>query len=119
VALKYACLVNSIDGLVLTHRDVYDAMDSIKVCTAYEIDGKKTSDFPAAIGALNRASPVTQSFKGWKTPLGETAFFDDLPSEAKEYIAFIEQFTQTRIDIVSVGYERRKTIVRRSPWTRS
>jgi adenylosuccinate synthase len=119
VALRYACLVNSIDGLVLTHLDVYDGMDSIKVCTAYDIEGGQTSDFPAAINALNKAKPLTQTFKGWKTPLGEVAFFEDLPAEAKEYIAFIEQFTQTRVDIVSVGYERKQTIVRRSPWTQS
>jgi adenylosuccinate synthase len=119
VALRYACLVNSIDGLVLTHLDVYDGMDSIKVCTAYEAEGRQISDFPAAISVLNKAKPVTQTFKGWKTPLGETAFFEDLPAGAKEYIAFIEEFTQTRVDIISVGYERKKTIVRRSPWTRS
>ncbi|MDR1316952.1 MAG: adenylosuccinate synthase [Spirochaetales bacterium] len=119
VALRYACLVNSIDGLVLTHLDVYDGMDNIKVCTAYEIDGKQTPDFPAAIDRLTRARPVTQTFKGWKTPLGGISFFDDLPTAAKEYVAFIEQFTQTPVDIVSVGYERKQTIVRKSPWTRS
>jgi adenylosuccinate synthase len=119
VALKYACLVNSIDGLVLTHLDVYDTMDEIKVCTAYEVDGKLISDFPAAISTLNKAKPVTQTFKGWKKSLGATAFFEDLPPEAKDYIAFIEKFTETNVDIVSVGYERKQTIVRRSPWTRS
>jgi adenylosuccinate synthase len=119
VALKYACLVNSIDGLVLTHLDVYDGMDTIKVCTAYEVDGKEIRDFPAAISTLNRALPVTKTFKGWKKPLGGAAFFEDLPAEAKDYIAFIEEFTRTRVDIVSVGYERKKTIVRRSPWTQS
>ncbi|MDR1932425.1 MAG: adenylosuccinate synthase [Spirochaetales bacterium] len=119
VALKYACLVNSIDGLVLTHLDVYDQMDAIQVCTAYEVDGKHITDFPASISVLNKAKPVTQSFHGWKKPIGNTAFFDELPVQAREYIAFIEEFTKTQVDIVSVGYERRKTIVRRSPWTLS
>jgi adenylosuccinate synthase len=119
VALKYACRVNSIDGLVLTHLDVYDGLDAIKVCAAYEVDGKEITDFPASITALNKARPVTKTFAGWKKPLGETAFFGDLPVEAKNYIAFIEKFTETQVDIVSVGYERKKTIVRRSPWIRS
>ncbi|MDR3200825.1 MAG: adenylosuccinate synthase, partial [Spirochaetales bacterium] len=97
VALKYACLVNSIDGLVLTHLDVYDQMDSIQVCTAYDVDGKKITDFPASISVLNNAKPVTQTFAGWKKSIADTAFFDDLPLEAREYIAFIEKFTKTNV----------------------
>ncbi|MCL1817627.1 MAG: adenylosuccinate synthase [Spirochaetaceae bacterium] len=119
VALRYACRVNSLDGLVLTHIDVYDEMDSINVCTAYEVDGKHITDFPASISLLNKAKPVTQAFPGWKKPLGNAAFFEDLPREAQDYIAFIEKFTGTNVDIVSVGYERKQTIVRRSPWTPS
>jgi adenylosuccinate synthase len=119
VALRYACRVNSIDGLVLTHIDVYDSMDEIKVCVAYEIDGEITDNFPASIQALNRSRPVTRSFPGWKKQLGNTAFYDDLPRQAKDYIEFIENFTETPIDIVSVGYERKQTIVRRTPWTLS
>lgn len=119
VALRYACRVNSIDGLVLTHLDVYDSMEEVKVCEAYEIDGKISQAFPASVDALNRAVPVLRSFPGWKTSLGKVAFFDDLPQEAQNYIKFIEDFTETPVDIVSVGYERKQTIVRRTPWTLS
>jgi len=119
VALRYACRVNSIDGLVLTHIDVYDTMDEIKVCEAYELDGRRIDTFPASVDALNRAVPVTRAFPGWKTPLGKIAFYDDLPKEARNYIEFIEDFTDTPIDIVSVGYERKQTIVRKTPWTLS
>jgi adenylosuccinate synthase len=119
VALKHACLVNSIDGLVLTHIDVYDSMDEIKACVAYDVDGKEVIDFPASVSALNRARPITKSFKGWKKSLGDIAFFNDLPAEAQDYIEFIEKFTETQVDIVSVGYERKQTIVRRTPWTLS
>ncbi|MDR2588623.1 MAG: adenylosuccinate synthase [Spirochaetales bacterium] len=117
VALRYACRVNSIDGLVLTHLDVYDTLDEVKACVAYEVDGKEITDFPASISALNRARPVTKTLKGWKKPLAGAAFFDELPSEAKDYIKFIEDFTETGVDIVSVGCERKQTITRRSPWT--
>lgn len=119
VALKYACRVNSIDGLVLTHIDVYDGMDEIKVCIAYEVDGKKITDFPASIGTISRAKPITRTFKGWKTDLGLLSDIAAFPPEAQEYIRFIEEFTETPIDIVSVGYQRKQTIVRKSPWTPS
>ncbi len=116
VALRYACRVNSIDGLVLTHLDVYDQMDEIKICVAYEIDGKRVEIFPASIEAMNKAKPITESFKGWKTSLGSVAHYEALPKEAKEYIEFIETFTGAPVDIVSVGYQRTQTFIRRNPW---
>lgn len=119
VALRYACRTNSIDDLVLTHIDVYDEMDSISVCTAYEIDGKETGDFPASSEALKRARPVLREFSGWKRPIGGCAVFEDLPKEAREYIRFIEEYTATNVGIISVGYRRSETIVRTEPWTAS
>ncbi len=118
VALKYACRANSIDSLVLTHLDVYDGMDEITTCVAYSCDGKEITDFPASSKILEKAVPVTKSFKGWKTPLGEIASFEDLPQNAKDYIRFIEEYTDTSIDIVSVGYRRDQTFVRKEIWGR-
>ncbi len=116
VALRYACRVNSIDSLVLTHLDVYDAMESIEACTAYEIDGKTVTDFPASIPALNRAKPVLQRFNGWKQPLKAVTDYADLPAAAKKYIEFIENFTGTKIGIVSVGADRSQTFSREPIW---
>jgi adenylosuccinate synthase len=119
VALKYACRVNSIDSLVLTHIDVYDAMSDIKACVAYSVEGKSLSSFPASIETLNKAKPVTKTFPGWMCDLGEILTFEELPKEAQDYIAFIESYTETPVSIVSVGYRRTQTIVRKSPWIRS
>ena len=119
VALKYACMVNSIDSLVQTHIDVYDEFDEISACVAYELDGKKISHFPASIAELNRAEPVLKSFKGWKQSLHDCRTYDDLPKEAQIYLSFIEEFTETAVNIVSVGYEREQTILRNSLWTQS
>jgi adenylosuccinate synthase len=118
-ALKYACRVNSIDSLVLTHIDVYDAMNEIKACVAYSVNGKTIDAFPASIDTLNKAKPVTKTFPGWKTGLGGAQTYEELPKEAKEYIEFIESYTETPISIISVGYRRTQTIVRKSPWIRS
>jgi adenylosuccinate synthase len=118
VALRYACLTNSIDSLVMTHLDVYDTLEEIKACVAYRIDGKMVENFPASIEALNAAQPVFRSFPGWKQPLKNALTYDEFPVEAMEYIEFIQRFCETPIDIVSVGYDRKETIIRKSPWAR-
>lgn len=116
VALRYACRVNSIDGLVLTHLDIYDEMEQIEACVAYDIDGKIVTDFPASIEKLNKAKPVLEKFKGWKAPLKECKSYDKLPENARKYVEFIEDFTNTGVDIISVGYERNETFIRKEPW---
>lgn len=116
VALRYACAVNSIDRLVLTHLDVYDALEEFEACIGYRIDGRMTEDFPASVRDLARAEPVLRTFSGWKTALGTCRTYEELPLRAREYIEFIEDFTETPISIVSVGSDRNQTIVRESPW---
>jgi len=116
VALKYTCQTNGIDNLALTHLDVLDDLDEIRVCIAYETDADTLDYFPASIPVLERARPVTRRFPGWKTPIGEIATFDDLPEAARSYVEFIEQYVGVHVGIVSVGYERRQTIVRTDPW---
>jgi len=116
VALRYACHVNSIDSLVMTHLDVYDTMDEIEACVAYEIDGKIVTDFPAGIEELNAAKPVLEKFKGWKTPLRECGSYGKMPVNAKKYIEYIEAFTETPVGIVSVGADRNMTYLRIKPW---
>jgi adenylosuccinate synthase len=118
VALRYACLTNSIDALVMTHLDVYDTLDEIKACVAYRIDDTVIESFPASIEALNKAKPVLRSFRGWQKPLFNAVRYNDFPIAAMEYIEFVERFCETPIDIVSVGYDRKETIIRKSPWIR-
>lgn len=118
VALKYSAWINSLDGLVLTHLDVYDTFDEIKVCVGYEIQGKTTDVFPASISELNSAKPVLKSFKGWKSPLSNCKSFESMPKEAREYVEFIETFTETPVPIISVGADRTETFYRKEPWTK-
>lgn len=118
VALRYACRSNSIDSLVLTHLDVYDTLDDIEACVAYTIDGKVTEDFPASIDDLNNAKPVLKHFKGWKTCLKDCRSYDALPAEAKTYVDFIEHYCETKIGIISVGYDRNDTFIREDIWAK-
>uniref|UniRef100_UPI000AC3642E adenylosuccinate synthetase n=1 Tax=Treponema endosymbiont of Eucomonympha sp. TaxID=1580831 RepID=UPI000AC3642E len=115
-ALRYACRANSVDALVLTHLDIYDALDTVEVCVAYRIGGAETEEFPASVEELSRAKPVLRAFPGWKTPLKRCRAYDALPGAARAYVAFIEEYTETPVGIVSVGYERADTFVRDDPW---
>lgn len=118
VALRYACITNSITGLVLTHIDVYDDMDTIQACVGYRINGKETVEFPSRISDLEQAEPVLKSFKGWKKPLGGVRSKSDLPKECLDYLDFIEQFTGTPVSIISVGPDRDQTFNVEEPWTK-
>ena len=116
VALRYACRVNSIDSLVLTHLDIYDTFDEIEACIAYDIDGKIVTDFPANVAAMEQAKPVLQKFSGWKTSLKACRSYEKLPRSARDYVEFIEDYCKTPVGIISVGYERDETFIRKNPW---
>ncbi|MDE7226789.1 MAG: adenylosuccinate synthase [Treponemataceae bacterium] len=116
VALHYACRVNSIDSLVLTHLDIYDTFDEIEACIAYDIDGKIVTDFPANVAAMEKAKPVLQKFSGWKTSLKTCRSYEKLPRSARDYVEFIEDYCKTPVGIISVGYERDETFFRKNPW---
>lgn len=116
VALRYACRVNSLDGLILTHLDIYDEMDEIEACVAYDINGRIVTDFPANVDDMNNAKPILKKFDGWKSSLQKCKSYARLPENARAYIEFIEDFTATPVTIVSVGSDRAETIVRANPW---
>jgi len=118
VSLRYACITNSIDSLVMTHLDVYDTFDEIKACIAYRIGDRIVEKFPASIEELNNAKPVLRTFAGWKKSLAGALTYEEFPLAAMEYIDFVERYCETPIDIVSVGYDRKATIIRKSPWTK-
>ena len=119
VALRYACRVNSIDSLVLTHLDIYDTFDEIEACIAYDVDGKIVTDFPANVAAKERAKPELQKFSGWKTSRKTCRSYEKLPRSARDYVEFIEDYCKTPVGIISVGYERDETFIRKNPWKKS
>ena len=119
LALKYACLTNSLDSLVLTHLDVYDDFDEIRVCDGYYYKGQVLKSFPSSIDVIENCQPVFRTFKDWKSSIGDIEDYKDLPEKARIYIEFIEEYTGTPVSIVSTGYERRATIMRQPVWTKS
>lgn len=110
VALKYAIMVDGVTKLIIMKADVMNDFDTIKVAEAYEIDGRRVTEFPYDI--QDDVKPVYREFKGWKTDLKQVRRYEDFPAEFKTYVEYIERETGVPVAIISVGPDRDETIVR-------
>lgn len=110
VALKYAIMVDGVTKLIMMKADVMNDFDTIKVAEAYEIDGRRVTEFPYDI--QDDVKPVYREFKGWKTDLKQVRRYEDFPAEFKTYVEYIERETGVPVAIISVGPDRDETIVR-------
>ena len=111
VALKYTVMLNGATSLIMMKSDVLNDFDTIKVCVGYELNGERIDYFPFEADADN-IKPIYKSFPGWKCDVSVCRTYDELPTELKDYIAYIEQETGVSIDIISVGPDRSETIMR-------
>lgn len=109
--VKHAARINGLTDLVITKIDVLSAFDEIKVCTGYEIDGQIFDTIPASVEMVARAKAVYETFPGWQCDITGIRTFDDLPENCKAYLKRIEDFTDTRISLVSVGPDRENNIL--------
>ncbi len=112
VALRYAIMLNGVTKLIMMKSDVLDSFPTIKACTAYNIDGRETRDFPYSIDDSEHVCPVYTELPGWNTTLSNAKSEADFPKEFKDYIAFLERELQVPVAIVSVGPDRKQTIER-------
>lgn len=103
VALRYSVELNGIRRLIVTKLDVLDAFDSLKVCVAYEIDGKRTEQFPRDARLLARAVPVYEEVPGWNAPTCDARDPSELPGNAIAYLQTIRDLCGADIAAVSVG----------------
>ena len=113
VSLRYSIQVNGIQKIAITKLDVLDGFDEIKICTGYELKGKRISHFPTDVGTLDAIQPVYKTFKGWKSKISEVRRYRDLPGPARSYIETISKLLETNIWMVSVGARRDQTLLRR------
>ncbi|MCD4721297.1 MAG: adenylosuccinate synthetase, partial [Desulfobacula sp.] len=112
VVLRNAVRLNSLTGLTITKLDVLDDLDEIKICTGYEVNETIIKNFPAEIKILQECTPVYETHPGWKQDISGITKFDDLPENAKKYLARIEELSNVKIKIVSVGPGREATIIK-------
>jgi adenylosuccinate synthase len=113
VMLKYAVRINGLTDIAITRLDTLGGFDKLKICTAYELDGKEIEDFPSSLETLSRCVPIYEDMEGWDdTEMEKVRSYDELPENAKKYVEKIEEITGVNVSIVSIGPKRDQTIIR-------
>ncbi len=110
MALRYTCMVNGFNELALTKLDILSGIDELKVCTEYRYDGKTTRRFPSEPQNLTRVEPQYETLPGWEADISAVRHVDDLPRAAQDYLAFIENYLDVEIGLVSNGPRRSQII---------
>jgi adenylosuccinate synthase len=112
VIIRYAAEVNGLTDLCITKLDVLSCLETIKVCVAYEYDGRRYTTVPGSQTAFHHATPIYEELPGWQTDITGCRSFEELPRQAQEYINYIEELAGVRASIIAVGPERTQTIMR-------
>ncbi len=112
VLLKYAVRINGLDGLALTKLDVLKDFDKIKICVKYEHNGQMYEEFPPHQSIFHKVKPIYEELPGWKSDISKARRFEDLPGECQRYIKRIEEIGNVPFKFISVGADRKQTIIR-------
>ena len=115
VVVNHALKISGADGIAITKIDVLEGLSRVKVAYAYDIDGRKTDSFPASMKDMEKIEPIYREFEGWSMTSGEwekvkNEGIDALPSNALEYLRFIEKETGVKIRMISYGPAREETV---------
>ncbi len=111
VAARYSVRFNGLAAVALTRLDVLDGLPSIKICTAYELDGEIIETLPARESVLSRVRPVYEELPGWQEPTVNVRAFDDLPVQAQAFIKRVEALLECPVDLISVGPAREQAVI--------
>jgi adenylosuccinate synthase len=103
-------MISGITKLAITKLDVLDGLKTVKICTGYQLNGKKIDFFPANIEQVMKCKPLYEEFEGWNKINTNSAKLSDLPENAQTYLKFIEEELKTPIAVVSIGPGRKETI---------
>lgn len=116
VSMRKSAQLNSLSGICLTKLDVLDGLDKIGICTAYKINGKITEIAPLGADQYEACEAVIEELPGWSGVTAGITDFEQLPENAKAYIARIEELVGVKVTILSTGAERNETIILESPF---
>jgi adenylosuccinate synthase len=108
---RFSARVNGFTSIALTRLDVLDTLDTLKICTSYKLNGDIIKDLPSDISTLDKCQPVYEDLPGWQTPISDIRHHKQLPSQARHYIARLEELLSCPISIISVGAKREQTIM--------
>ncbi len=110
VLLRYAAMINSLDSIALTKLDVLSQFESIKICVAYEYEGKVYETYPPHQTIFHKATPIYEEMKGWKEDITQVKDYQRLPRAARNFIKAIEKWVGVPVEIIAVGPRRSETI---------
>ncbi|MDD4859789.1 MAG: adenylosuccinate synthase [Dehalococcoidales bacterium] len=110
VVARYTNRINGFTSAAITRLDVLDDLPSLKICTAYKLNGKTITEFPASIAALEKCQPIYEDIPGWQSSTNGASRFEDLPENAQRYINRLEQLIGCPVSIISDGMRREQTI---------
>lgn len=116
VALRHAKRVSGINALSLNLLDIFSGFKTIKICVAYELDGKRIDYYPASLKELFRVKAIYEELPAWDEDITAVTKYEDLPSNAKKFLTEIERVTGLPLATVSVGPDREQTIVLKNLW---
>ena len=113
VAARYSTIINGFTGAAITRLDVLDILPSLKICVGYKLDGREIDYFPASISEVSKCEPIYEELPGWQAPTSSIRQYDELPVQARQYIARLERLISCPVDLISVGKVRDQTIMRK------
>lgn len=116
VAMRHAVRVDGINYLSLNLLDVLTGQKTIKIATAYELNGQTIDYYPASLKELEAATPVYEELPGWDEDITQAKSLSDLPANAQAFLRRIEELTNAKLATVSVGPDRDQTIIVRDVW---
>jgi adenylosuccinate synthase len=111
VVVRYSARINGLDALALTKLDVLDGLPEVLLCTGYRTPRGTMTEFPADLRALAAAEPIYERLPGWSSPTRGATRLEQLPAEARRYIARLEEVSGVECAVVSTGSDRKETIV--------
>src|SRR5262249_2662104 len=111
VATRYTAAVAGADEIAIMLLDVLSCVPELAICTAYEIDGQRCTEFPSDSYLLERAKPICEPLPGWNADVSRARKLADLPSAARRYLDRISELLGLPVRIVSVGPDREQTII--------
>jgi adenylosuccinate synthase len=110
VAVRYTARLSGVDALAVMLLDVLSGLPELRVCVAYELDGRRISHFPAHVDDLRRVEPVYETLPGWEEEITEARRLEELPANAQAYLRRISRLVGRPVEVVSVGPDRQQTI---------
>ena len=110
VAARFSTRINGFTGAAITRLDVLGALPRLKICVGYKLDGETIDYFPGNIATLEKCQPIYEELPGWQSPISHIRDYEQLPAQARQYVAKLEELSSCPVNIISVGPRREETI---------